>query len=67
MPLKLVPVTVKVCVTGVPTVVLKLSEVGLTVILGVVVAVPVTVTVLLSAALLDTVMVPFWVPDEVGL
>ena len=46
---------------------LKLSEVGLTVILGVVVAVPDTVTVLLSAALLDMVMVPFWVPDEVGL
>jgi hypothetical protein len=44
-----------------------LNDVGLTVILGVVVAVPETVTVLLSAALLETVIVAFWVPLEVGL
>ena len=64
---KLVPDKVNVLVTGVPTVVLKFNEVGLTVSFGVTVAVPETFTVLLSAERLETVMTAVLVPDEVGL
>ena len=64
---RLVPVTVNVWVTGVPTVVVKFNEVGLTVSFGVTVAVPETFTVLLSAERLETVMTAVLVPDEVGL
>ena len=64
---KSVPVTVIVLVTGVPTVVLMLNEVGLAVILGTEVAVPETETVLSVAPLLESVIVPVCVPDEVGL
>ena len=67
MLVRLVPLTEKVSTTGVPTAVLMLIEVGSTVILGVVAAVPETLTVLLAAPLLAIVIVAFWVPAVVGL
>ena len=57
-PVKSVPVTVKVWVAEVPTSVLKDSEVGSTVSMGAAVAVPLRVTVLLSAPVLLMVTVP---------
>ena len=67
IPDRLLPVSKNVWVTGVPTVVLKLSDVGSAVSLGPgAVAVPVTLTVLLSAPVEATVIVPLDVVAVVG-
>ena len=66
LPVRLVPVRVKVLLTEVPTVVSKLNDAGSTVRVGTAVEVPDRETVALDAPAVETATVPVAVPADVG-